>query len=523
MSEDKSEIKTEAQSGGVNIGGQAHVEANEIIGGDKIEVGAGATNVAIKSRYVWQISVRIGPSVIPLWLLVSFVLVLMITAAVAWYLYVPAAFQPGQSGILIAEFGQEDAQGNIQSSEDGKRLSEWMYRRLQQELGSLPDGAGITVWQDSMTPLEKRTTIGIIRDAAAAEQIARTTHAHIVIYGNLKANQNPASFVPSFHVALFKGEADELVGSQTLGSPLTLQLPLDFGDPRVNTFLQDRLQPRTDALLWFATGLTQDLVGDYAKAYQTFKDAEKRFDGLDPQQGKQVLYYFIGREALAIDWHDDPAQIFPSSQAALDEAEKAFHTSLDADANYARAYFGLGQVALQRAQRLRLANASSPAEIKQQDDLIHQAITLYMQAIDLSAQSPGSQIEIKARASLGSCYFLLGQLGLQVNDPTKAIENFKQAGDQLTQVLPKLGPDEYRFLAQIYQVRGTVWYEFGHALLIQGDKDNARVQFQNAVADYQKCSQEADLFPYDSVLQSLRQDNCKPNEAMVQQALAGVK
>ncbi|MGB8645437.1 MAG: hypothetical protein WCF84_09380 [Anaerolineae bacterium] len=520
MSEDKDSIHTENQSGGINIAGDARIENSELVGRDKIVVGAGATNVAINSRYVWQNNVRIGKLVIPARLVLLLVAFALVAAVALWYVYVPAAFQPGQTGILIAEFGQQDSQGNLHGSDDGKRLSEWMYRQLEQELSNLPNASSLIIWQDSMSPLQKRTLIGVIPDEATAKQIAASTHAHIVIYGILKANQNPATFVPSFYVPDIQGEADEIVGSQALGAPFPLQLPLDFGDPRVGTYMTTNLRPRADALVWFAAGLAQDLTGDYPGAYQTFKEAEQHLTGLDAQQGKQVLYYFIGRVALSVAWNDNTPHVFNSTQAALDEAEKAFKTSLQADPTYARAAFGLGQVYFQRAQRMALAGAVTPDQIQ---PLLNQAIQQQQQALQLAPQSAGSQVELKARAALASCYFLLGQVALSANDPAQAEKDFKQALDPLTQVIGQAGPNEYRFLATLYQIRGTVYYELGHARLVQGDKADARAQFQSAIADYANCTRQADQFLYDAIIQDLSNKNCKPNVATVKQALEGIQ
>ncbi len=530
-----SQIESEGQSGGVNITDNAQVQGDvvgrdktevqgDLVGRDKIVIGEGAQNVAVNSRFIFQNNVRIGKLVIPARLIIALLAVALVVAAVVWYVVVPAQMPPYTFNVAVAEFGQLDSQGKMHNSQDGSKLSEWMYGKLKDETNNLPEGLKITLWHDSLGLTQKRVGIGIIADEAAAKEKAKEINAHVLIYGNLQANQDPATFIPTFYVSDVKGEADEIVGSQQLGSAIAVQLPLDFSDQRLGRYLDKNLRPRAQALLWFTGGLADDLIGDHPHAYQVFRQAEKQLTDWDEHEGKEVLHYFIGREALFMSQNEgELRQAFNSADEALDEAEQEFTRAKEINPKYARAYFGLGQVGYQRAQRLLAARPVPDANLQRARSILNEAVQLHEEALRLAPQSPGSQIEVKIKAALAASHYLLGNSYLIGADYADAESSFKQAVNEFETVLPLIDKNDYRDLAQTYYALGEALYNQGHTRLVQQDKENSRTLFEAAIREFQQCSDQAKAFPYDSFLAELKDKYCEPRQAAVQDALAALQ
>ena len=93
-----------------------------------------------------------------------------------------------------------------------------------------------------------------------------------------------------------------------------------------------------------------------------FLKGEPEVAKYEDNRGKEVFYYFMGTEALFLaqcekdasdSFHPPPGQ--SGIELALNAAEHAYNLARDTNRNYARAYFGLGQVASQRGQRLMYA------------------------------------------------------------------------------------------------------------------------------------------------------------------------
>ena len=149
-------------------------------------------------------------------------------------------------------------------------------------------------------------------------------NARIVIYGNLVPGQSTEAFVPQLYIEQSKGEADELTGSQQLGQPIPIAANVN------DEYLQQTLQPIGRALLVFSRGLNNDLNGRYDLAYQVLKQGEGQLTDWN-EEGKEVLSYFIGREALFLgDCESDARIVFTPTgntsgvDLALNEAEQIF-------------------------------------------------------------------------------------------------------------------------------------------------------------------------------------------------------
>ncbi|HXV43450.1 MAG TPA: hypothetical protein VEC96_10325, partial [Anaerolineae bacterium] len=255
----------------------------------------------------------------------------------------------GDFNIAVAETGQQDANGALESSKDGQQLGQWIFTELQNEYQNLPQEFDVQVWHDGPELAAKNVTIGLVADDEAAAQLANEINANLVIYGNLVGPENAANFTPKFYVKPLQGEAgelDELKGPFQLGAPIPIPIPLDTGDPVLIASLKPEVSLRAKALRWFTIGLIWDLAGQTVKALTTFQQAEQELkEWGEKNQGKEILYYFIGREALFLSRTESEAQkVFASAEEARATAEAYFQKALSSNPDYARADIGLGSV-----------------------------------------------------------------------------------------------------------------------------------------------------------------------------------
>jgi tetratricopeptide (TPR) repeat protein len=491
----------------LNRGGTEFISGDKVEG-DKFEVEKSLVKVVIEG--------------IPTRLLLGLLALVILMAYLAWIYLVPNKMPVHGFNVAVAEFGQVDAQGHVSPSEDGQYLSEWMFGELQAESRNLPAGQPINFWHDSMGMFKKREKIGLITGStpaernAAAKAVAERIGANMVIYGNIAVDENPVDFTPEFYVAAIRHEADELVGQHQLGSPIQVQLPIDLYDDRTSIFFEKRLGGRVDALVWFTRGLVHDLSGDHSEALKTFREAETELKNWDDDQGKDILYYFIGREALFLsnkDFNEDVDSL--ETEELLNKAEEAFKKALEINPNYTRGHIGLGGVYFQQAQQL------SPEQKLQTDDL-DLAIDHYKLAVEGAVNSAEPQVEIKGLLGLGLAHRLKGDAYLRTQTYDEAGPVYDLAIEEIESALARLSQDQYRLLAQAYLGLGAA-YE-GKAYLtrfIQQEADASKPLYEDARAAYEHCIEQADQSPYDDLLQKIK-NYCDPYGQEVQKVLDGL-
>ncbi len=454
--------------------------------------------------------VKIGSLTIPaLPLVVGVVVVLGLLAFGLWFYLVPIQMPLNTFNVAVAEFGQVDARGRVSASEDGKNLSEWMFGEMQAEYKNWPTNRPV-VWNDSMSFLEKRSTIGRVQGDSPAErrqsarEIAERIGAQMVIYGNIAIDANPPHFIPEFYIADIENEADEIVGTHQLGAPIEVRLPLDLYDQRAGSFFEQQLGTRADALVWFTRGLALDLSGRHKDALAVFRNAEsaEELQSWEAEQGREILYYFIGRQALFLSRDDS---------AYLAEAEAAFEVSLAINPDYVRTHIGLGGVYFQQAQQL------SP-EARLENDTLDLAIEEYTRAVEEGGDSPGQQIEIKGLLALGKSYRLRGEAFLFSGNIEQATSAYEKAIDDIEQAITLLDTGQHRLLAEAYLGLGIA-YE-GLAYAQSNREDGGRALFEKAVAAYDTCIEQAEIEFYDTTAQDVKNNYCAPYREDVQNVLA---
>ena len=446
------------------------------------DVIAGAVGEGARGVVVGKNIIQIGTFVIPTLpvVLILLVLVGLVVGGAATFL------GPGQMtglfNVAVAEFGQLDADGQVHPSKDGQLLSEWIFRGLQEEYKGLPREFAAQIWHDSLGLTQKRTRIGIISGRTPEERqrvamkLADRINAHVVIYGNLDVDQSPASFIPEFYVSPLAGQADEIIGAHQLGTPITVELPIDLRNPVTSLALNAPLSVRAAVLVQFTIGLMYDLANQPQKAYDVFRKMETTLTGWERTEGKEILYLFIGREAHLLKRED--------------EAVEAYESALDINPNYARAYIGLGNIHYERAKQL-------PADKLLASGELEQAIDQYRKAVEVAPSSPGAVIEPKSRLALALPLRLMGEVQLVQGDLDAAEPSLGEAITQTRMALTLMGEDggQEQYLASAYLILGAALHQQAHIRLVRGDNAASKALFQQASAAYVQCAEYAGPLP----------------------------
>lgn len=479
----------------------------EIISGDKIEGDKNFIKVVLQG--------------IPTRLVLGLLAVGIIAAVWAWFSLVPDKMPLNGFNVAVAEFGREDSQGNISPSADGRNLSEWMFRELQAEYRNLQSEDTINIWHDSMGIFRKRQKIGLVAGRTrkerreAAEAIARNVGADMVIYGYITGEEGTVGFKPEIYLKKGPDADDEIVGSHSLGHPVEIPPPpLDLYDTDVKETL-DRLEGRVTALVWLTRGLVKDLVGNHYGALQVFKQAETALQKWEDRAGKDVLYYFIGREALFLsntDVYPDrtPAEVSDYLNMARDYFQRA--TGINESYRY---HIGLGGVYFEEAEQLL-------PEEQLQAGALDLAIDEYRLAIEGARDVAEPLVESKGQIGLGLAYRLKGDAYLRTGQYDQAGPAFDEAINEIQKALDLLGQDQPRLAAQAYlglgaAFEGKAWL----ARYIQQDDKNSKELYESALESYDQCVASAKMNLLDKVLKRA-QEYCDIYSAEVNVTLAGL-
>lgn len=420
-------------------------------GGDRntVNIGEGAQvdQIAV-GRNILQAKLNIGSLVIPVRFLLALLVVAAVGAVVVWWVVVSGEMPDGSPlNIAVVDFAEQDAAGNSINGSHGRDLSEWLASRLGTELGAAASDNPPVVWHiatgfEPVHLFQKRIFAAPVRNADDAQAVVDQFKADVVIYGNVSPGQDTLTFVPQFHINEKTGqqEVPELTGSQQMGRKITLPNPVTIGAKE--TFLQ----PLGQVIYWLARGVSFDLVGQFDRGYRELKQGQADLDAMNDEQGKEVFFYFLGTEALFLaQCEQDAARVFSAPpggtamQAALDAAEAAYNEAKRIQPGYARAIFGLGQVASQRGQRLmaaadattfgqcRVANVSppdpnlpiqcpvpppptnDPARLEQARIQLEQAIALQTEARDMMQAAADALLKSRVQAAREATELALAQ------------------------------------------------------------------------------------------------------------------
>jgi hypothetical protein len=452
-------------------------------------VGQGAAGVIIGKG-----NIQIGTLAVPV---LPFILMLALAVLVVGTIAVrslgPAAMT-GNFNIAVAEFGEVGERGLVHRSELGQSLSAWVYSKLQTELDPLREEFLVQVWHDSMDLTEKRAKIGIIpgttpeeraREAAA---LARRIKANIVIYGNHRVDESPASFRPEFYVAsLDSGDIDELVGRYELGDPIPV--PAD-ADSSFRLFEANQvLAARTEALTFFTAGLVLESARQFEAASTAFQRA-LAVEHWDEDQGKEMIYLFLGREATLLDQDE--------------EAEKALWMALELDPGFSRAYFGLGNLRYRAAKAYQ--QPSTPAAddagwIAEVEHLANEALEFYALAEEHAGEE--DRTWLKARLAQGATNQILGNAYRLEGDPELAAAYLAAAVEEIEATVMVIPGEDRSLRAYAYLDLGVAHQRRAEVSLGLGHREDARQELHAARAAYARCVEEANTELYDWFVRDL--------------------
>jgi tetratricopeptide (TPR) repeat protein len=456
------------------------------------QVGQGARNIVVGTRNI-QINVADRNLTLPV-LLVPILLLIIIG-----YLVYPAleplwnpAKMTGQFRIAVAQFGEIGTDGHVHSTRDGEVLSRWLFDGLMGEYLKNADvelADAIEIWHDSRTDTPQNFKFGVMsgdtdeeRQAAAAH-LASRIDAHMVIYGNLITDPAAAGLDLEFYLSpLVNDETAAIVGAHRLGKLLPLPLPFETGSPEANVAVAEKLKVRADALFWLTIGLTQQLLGRSDSALETFQQGVQELVDWPESDGKEILYFFIGRELLFLD--------------RMDEAEASLREALRIAPDYARAQVALGSVYQRRAQDV------APEKRLEEPRALEQAIEYQRQGLNLALDSGDPLLEVVARIALAKSYRLLGETYDFLDNVEEASRQYDLAVGEIDQATALLASmRQYRLLAQAYETQGAAYLQQGLLLAAQQQAEGSRASLERARAAYQNCVDQGAKAPFDRILQ----------------------
>jgi tetratricopeptide (TPR) repeat protein len=498
-------------SGQVNIGGVADVRGN-------------TGQVAVGGRNV----IQIGSLNIPRWLAIALPILLVAGLAIAALgtarvftisqptptAIVGPARMSGTFNVAVAQFPERDIDGVQTRTDDGDRISQWVFDNLQTEL---KDFAGAQVWHDSLPLAEKGAPIGIITGTTSEERLttakalADRIGAHMVIYGDLAKSGAAATFSPEFFVATAaislkkEAEAEDVTGRQQLGAAIDLPLPFKA---EAGLLVGDRLKSRAI----FVRGVMHDLIGLHDKALEDFRSIQPMWME-ELGQGKETLDFFLAREALFLNRNAALAtSLFGSPEQALVEAENNFRASIDANPSFALGHWGLGSTLIKQVE----PKIDAGEMVSETLPTLDEAIAHYDTALSGISASDSPLLSGKVRTSLANAYRLLGAARLLDGQLGDADAQFTKALQEVDAASRLIGATQPRATATTHWVRGTTLLNQGvlHKFE-QEDEAKGQSLLEQAKEEFEACLNTFDnpdsRTVIDQTLKDYQRTNCQPS------------
>ncbi|CAN5555489.1 hypothetical protein BH10CHL1_BH10CHL1_23670 [soil metagenome] len=474
------------------------------------QIGEDVRNVVV-GKNVIQIGTLQIPRVLALLIVAGLVVIAISVGMLAFGRYFAKPVRmTGQFNIAVADFGELDANRHVQATDNGHLLSTWVYTTLKDEYAQNPDLGklgDVQIWQDSPDIPGKNVKFGVIKGDTpqareqAATALAAKVGAHMVIYGNV-SQETPTGLALEFYITPdLKPETSAIIGRYLLGRPIPVPLSGSTSGLLSNIAIGDNLKTRTSALFYLTAGLTFDLLGRAQDALKIFQQAETTLTTWQAEDGKEILYFLIGREALFLD--DDKM------------AETAARQALAIRPDYARAQLLLGGVFYRRAQRL------PPANRLLQPSALEIAIANYEQGVAQAEQTQDPLVQSIARLALALAMRTAGQTDYLNKNFDQANAAFDKATATIQAVLPVLETSQqYRLLGQAYLALGAANFQQADIYRALNNKTKQKEQLQQAQIAFTSCSAQGAKAPLDQILhEDVIAKNCQPRQADVEKAL----
>jgi tetratricopeptide (TPR) repeat protein len=419
----------------------------------------------------------------------------------------------GTFNVALADFAKLDNGGQAEAVEDGRTMSTWLFKGLIDKAL----GPNFSIWHDSMDPTQKRVTIGVIPGStkearqANAVKVAKSINADMLVYGVLAGGAS-SELELEFYLAPLSDQIDEIADTYSLGSPITVTLPVRYSQTRAE--VEDILVDRSQILTYFAQGFHKDKTHRPAEALQFFEKA------LDPdlwssdRRGQEVIHLFVGREhyALATDYENSG-----QPEQALEEyrkAHEAFGRAKARNPDYARAFVGDGNVylALSR-QKPRPERLEAPCvDLDRPDQTLESpclelAIEQYARAVELTEMPGGSGAfaGVRAHIGLGGAYRIKAESYMYRKEYDASMSFFDMAIEEQGKVLALLkGQDQPGYVALSNLYLGIA-YRLKADVVMEGQQDRtaAGTLYDKAHAAYTQCIEAASAQPGDQDVQAL--------------------
>ena len=429
----------------------------------------------------------------------------------------------GEFNIAIAEFGEVDKNGRIRASESGEILSATIFNRVKKEMQNLPSDLTVQVWHNEMNPGVRLDYLpgdtGEDR-ARAAMTVAKKINADVVIYGNLRQLRQGSRFLPEFYVAELK-DAGELLGAHTLGTEIPIRGSLDSlrGTLRFN----EEFSARANALTLFTIGLALEAAGYPDRALEKFWQAEA-IDGWDDEEGKEVLYLFIGREANFL-WLE--------GEDRGDEVLAAMQKALEINPEYGRAYIGLGnyhvRVSEQQFETIHTLRREEGAAVDSDTVLqassrfnqeTNQAVRFYREALENLPATGSDLVETKVHLALGGTHIRQADLLYLSDEYGTAVTFLDLAAAEYEKARDLAEDDDYRHLALAQLGVARANHQKGNIQKSLQDLEESHALYKKALYSYEACIALAQEDEFDWFLQGFKQENCEPGRRDVSIELA---
>lgn len=383
--------------------------------------------------------------------------------------------------LAVAQIGERRADGSQRQSDLGDRLGRWIFNGLQAENARHEGNREVLIWHDSLSWTEKSGTLGRIGGVSAedrsqtADALAQEINAHAVIYGHLSEEEPQRLTIEFFVPRRLGSESNLTIGRYQFGDPILVPANFDPADTLSAGALEERVTVRANALFWLLIGIRQNLLGRHEEALAIFQQAERSLPRWrDVGEGKEYLYFFLGREHLFL--------------RQFDEAEAALQRAISLDPNFARAQIALGGVYFQRIQAL-----AEPAQRLSHPDLAA-AFAAYEKGITLAQQAGDPVLTDVAQMAAASALRLQAEAEYALDQFEDAVATHNRAIAMLDTAIAHLRTTgQHRILGQAYQFLGLSYLERGQALQRLSAAE-ARGSYADAVIAFEHClAQEANL------------------------------
>ncbi|MEK7278642.1 MAG: hypothetical protein AAB427_14920, partial [Chloroflexota bacterium] len=304
---------------------------------DQIGVGNVAEGGAVAAgRGARAYSFKVGNVTLDLRLLPVVVVLVAVIGVLGYFLLRPTHPEKMTGGfnVAIAGFTVVDESGSAVKSDEGSKLSKFIYDRLSAGFAELDlKTVRYELWPPDFTGQIKGKTKE--ERFVAAEALAGRIDAHVIIYGVVTLAGENSSFAPEFYVN-YKGfeQAEEITGQHEMGNPVLVNLP--FVAEAIQDVENPAFSARANALSLITIGLAYYSVDDYAEALNYFTQAEAT-KGWLKNAGKEIVYLLMGN-ATARQASKD------KNSGSLTKAHEFYETALSVNGEYASARVGLAGV-----------------------------------------------------------------------------------------------------------------------------------------------------------------------------------